>query len=170
MSKLVPKEVIENKIFLIRGQRVMIDRDIAELYGVKTKYLNRQVRRNKGRFPEEFMFQLNEKEKNELVTNWHHLQELKYSYQLPYVFTEHGIAMLSSILNSKRAIKVSIFIIKTFIRLRKILSSQIKLAVKLGRLEKKVNKHDAEIEAIFDTIRQLMNPPEESKGKIGFLT
>lgn len=170
MNKLVPQEIIENRIFLIRGHRVMIDRDIAKLYGVETKYLNRQVRRNKERFPEEFMFQLNAKEKNELVTNWHHLQELKYSYQLPYVFTEHGIAMLSSILNSKRAVKISIFIIKTFIKLRKILSSQIKLTVKLGQLEKKANRHDAEIQAIFEAIHRLMNPPEQPKGKIGFLT
>ncbi len=98
MGKAVSSDVVEQRIFLIRGHRVMIDRDLAELYGVETKYLNRQVRRNKERFPHEFMFQLTQKERDEVVTICHHLKAIKFSHSLPCVFTEHGVAMLSSVL------------------------------------------------------------------------
>jgi hypothetical protein len=99
-ENIVPAETIENRILFIRGQKVMIDRDLAELYGVTTKYLNRQVKRNIERFPEAFMFTLSEQEKQELVTNWHRFDPIKHSVVFPYVFTEHGIAMLASVLNS----------------------------------------------------------------------
>ena len=111
MSNIIPQEIIEQRIFLIREQKVMIDRDLAELFGVETKYLNRQVKRNIERFPKEFMFQLTKKEKNELVTNWHRFASLKHSSYPPFVFTEHGVAMLASVLNSKSAIKMSIHIV-----------------------------------------------------------
>ena len=169
MNDLVPIERIESRIYLIRGQKVMLDRDLAELYGVETKYLNRQVKRNLKRFPEEFMFQLTMEEKNEVVTNWHHLKELKYSYHLSFAFTEHGVAMLASVLNSERAIKISILIIKAFIKLRQILSTHKELARKLSELETRVEKHDSAIVAIFEAIRQLMAPAEEPAKKIGFL-
>jgi hypothetical protein len=123
MTATVPSEIIERKIFVIRGQRVMIDKDLSELYCVETKYLNRQVRRNPKRFPPEFMFQLNQIEKNELVTNWHQFSSLKHSRQPPFAFTEHGIAMLSSVLNSEQAININIIIIKTFIRLKEVTSN-----------------------------------------------
>lgn len=114
MEQLVTIERIEAKIILIRGQKVMLDRDLAELYGVPTKRLNEQVKRNIKRFPEDFMFQLTKEEKIELVANCDHLRPLKYSTQLPYVFTEQGVAMLSSVLNSERAILVNIQIMRTF--------------------------------------------------------
>lgn len=161
-------ETIEQRIFFIRAQKVMIDRDLAELYGVETKYLNRQVKRNKERFPEEFMFQLTPNEKNELVTNWHRFASLKHSSAPPYAFTEHGVAMLSTVLNSDRAVQMSILIIKAFVRLRELLSTHKELAQKLVDLERKIEKHDAEIQAIFEAIRQLLAPPEKSKREIGF--
>ncbi len=169
MTTLVLHEKIEDKIFLIRGHRIMIDRDLAQLYGVETKYLNRQVKRNQERFPEEFMFQLTKDEKEELVTNWHRFEKLKHSSTLPHAFTEHGVAMLSSVLNSGQAVKISIQIIKTFVKLRELISSHKELALKLSQLERKIEKHDEEIMGIFEAIRQLMVEPEDKpKKRIGF--
>lgn len=168
MGQLVTVEAVEQKIFLIRNCRVMVDRDIAELYGVETKYLNRQVKRNKERFPEEFMFQLTKEEKEELVTNWHRFTSLKHSSTAPFAFTEHGIAMLSAVLNSKRAVTMSILIIKAFVRIRELLSAHNDLARKLQELERKYESHDKQIKAVFDAIRQLMAPPEKKKYKVGF--
>jgi phage regulator Rha-like protein len=172
MSKninIIPGERIISRIFYIRGKKVMIDRDLAGLYGVETKYLNRQVKRNKERFPEEFMFQLKVNEKDELVTNWHRFESMKHSSTLPYVFTEHGVAMLASVLDSERAVKISIIIIKAFVKLREILSTHKELAYKLGELERKIEKHDVEIHAIFEAIRKLMaTPPIKPKPQIGF--
>lgn len=138
MKELILQEVIQQRIFLIRGRKVMIDRDLAELYGVETKYLNRQVKRNIKRFPEEFVFQLKEKEKNELVTICHRFETMKHSSALPYAFTEHGVAMLASVLNSERAIKASIHIIETFVKLREMISTHKDLKRKLGELEKRI--------------------------------
>jgi len=168
-KELIPETAIEQRIFLIRGKRVMIDRDLAELYDVETKYLNRQVKRNKERFPEEFMFQLMPDEKAELVTNWHRFGSMKHSSVLPYAFTEHGVAMLASVLNSDTAVKISIIIIKTFVKLREVLSTHKELAYKLVELEHKVEKHDEDIQAIFEAIRKLMAPPLiKPKPQIGF--
>ena len=169
MSELVSHEMIENRIFLIRGRKVMIDRDLAELYGVETKYLNRQIRVNIDRFPNEFMFRLTIDERDELVQICHRFETMKHSSSMPYVFTEHGVAMLSSVLNSKRAIRISILIIKTFVKLREIITTHKELAHKLKELEGKIEKHDSEIVAIFEAIRQLMAPPpERPKPRIGF--
>jgi len=162
---LVLFEDIEQKIFLIRGQRVMIDRDIADLYQVETKQLNRQVKRNHERFPAEFMFQLTSKEKEQLVTNWHRFKSLKHSTTRPYAFTEHGVAMLSSVLNSERAIQVNIQTIKTFIRLREFVSTSKELSRKLKELEL---KYDAQFRLVFQAIRDLMKLPEKPKKPIGF--
>jgi phage regulator Rha-like protein len=168
MKELIPYEIIKQRIFLIRGRKAMIDRDLAELYGVETKYLKLQVRRNIQRFPEEFMFQLTIEETKELVTICHRFKTMKHSVSLPYAFTEHGVAMLASVLNSERAIKISIAIIKAFVKLREILSTHRELAYKLKELERKIEKHDAAIEEIFEAMRRLMAPPEEPKRKIGF--
>lgn len=146
----------------------MIDRDLADLYGVETKYLNRQVKRNKARFPEEFMFQLSMNEKSELVTNCHRFESMKHSSQLPFVFNEHGVAMLASILRSDIAVKISIQVIKTFIKLRELISVHKELMQKLIQLEQKIEKHDEEIRTIFDAIRQLMAPAEPKRRPIGF--
>ncbi|MDD4178643.1 MAG: ORF6N domain-containing protein [Candidatus Margulisbacteria bacterium] len=158
MDKLIPIERIENQIFQIRGQRVMLDRDLADLYGVETKYLNRQVKRNIARFPKEYMFQLTPLEKTELVTNWHRFELLKHSTSLPNAFTEHGIAMLSAVLNSTRAVKVSIMIINAFIRLRRSFASHKELAVQIAELKKIAGKHDLEINGIIKLLRKLMEP------------
>lgn len=146
----------------------MLDRDLAELYGVETKYLNRQIKRNKERFPDSFMFQLTKDERNELVTNWHRFTSLKHSSSMPYVFTEHGVAMLSAVLNSKRASAMSILIIKTFVKLRELLSTHKDLLKKMDDLEHKYESHDRHIKIIFDALRQLMVEPKKKKYKVGF--
>ena len=168
MKDMIPQETIEQRIFLIRNQKVMIDRDIAELYGVETKNLNRQVKRNIQRFPEEFMFQLTVEERNQLVTICHRFKTMKHSSSLPYVFTEHGVAMLASVLKSERAVKISITIIKAFVKLREMFSTHKELAHKLAELERKIERHDEEIKVVFDAIRQLMAQPEPKEKKIGF--
>ncbi len=169
MSLLVSSEIIEQRIFVIRGQKVMVDRDLAQLYEVETKYLNRQVRRNKERFPSEFCFQLTLAEKQELVTICHRFNSMKHSSVLPFAFTEHGVAMLSAVLKSAKAVKINICIIKTFIKLREFLSTHKELAHQLKELERIVGRHDYEIKSIFEAIRQLMiAPPEPPKRKIGF--
>lgn len=165
---IIPQETIHRAILVIRGQKVILDRDLATLYGVETKYLNRQVRRNQGRFPPTFMFQLKKEEKKELVTNWHQFESLKHSYHLPYAFTEHGVAMLASVLNSEKAIRISIHIINTFIQLREWLSAHNELAKKLAELEQKIGCHDKEIQGIVVTLREMLNPPEKPKPQIGF--
>ena len=169
----LPKEIvlekkIENKIYLIRGKRVMLDKDLAELYGVKTKALNQAVKRNIERFPEYFMFQLTKKEAEILRSQIVTLKQGEHLKYLPYVFTEQGVAMLSSVLNSRRAIQVNIQIMITFTKLREMITNHKELAEKLKQLESKVEKHDSEIQSIFNAIRQLMMPPEKPKRKIGF--
>jgi ORF6N domain len=146
----------------------MFDRDLAELYRVETKHLNRQVRRNRERFPREFMFQLTNNERNELVTIWHRFASLKHSSILPYAFTEHGVAMLSSVLHGKRAIHMNILIFKVFVKLREILANHRELALRLKELEMRIEKHDDAISAIFEAIWQVMLPPEKLKRPIGF--
>jgi hypothetical protein len=171
MKELVTSDTIEQRIFLIRGQKVMLDHDLAELYDVETKYLNRQVKRNILRFPPEFMFQLTLEEKAQLVPIWHQFKTRKHTYTLPYAFTEHGITMLSAILNSERAITISILVVKTFIRLKRIIAANKELTEKIKELDQKVNSHDKDIILIFQAINKLMAPPpEEPKRKIGFNT
>lgn len=167
-SILVPVEKIEKKIFLIRGKSVMLDTDLAVLYGVSTKRLNEQVKRNRKRFPEDFMFRLTKKEKEEVVAICDHLGKLVFSPVLPLTFTEPGVAMLSSVLNSDRAIRVNIQIIRTFIKLREFISTHKELAHKLNQLENKVEKHDGEIQSIFQAIRQIMAEPVKPGRKVGF--
>lgn len=158
----VEKEVIINKIFIIRGKKVMIDRDLAELYGVETKVLNQAIKRNFQRFPIDFMFRLNNKEKNKVVTICDHLDSLKYSYSLPLAFTEHGILMLSSVLNSERAIQINIQIMRSFIKLREMLATNGKLKIKIEEMEK---KYDKEFSIVFEAIKQLIGEDEEKKEK-----
>lgn len=162
------KPVIENKIFVIRDQRVMLDADLAFLYGVETKVLNQAVKRNKERFPKDFIFQLNEKERDEVVTNCDHLSGLRFSYQLPYVFTEHGVAMLSAILKSKQAVEMSIFIVRAFIKMRELLSTQKDVAYKIDKIVDVLESHDEQISDIQKTLDHLMDELVEPKGKVGF--
>ncbi|MCX5750088.1 MAG: ORF6N domain-containing protein [Candidatus Saganbacteria bacterium] len=173
MKDLIPIERIEGKILMIRGQKVMLDRDIAGLYVVKTFVLNQAVKRNIGRFPEDFMFQLNKEELDFLRSQFVILEgregsgkgrHIKY---LPHAFTEQGIAMLSSVLHSERAIQVNILIMRTFVKLKQILSTHKELADKIRELEQKC---DARFKSVFDAIHTLMQPPEERiSRRIGFL-
>ena len=159
-----------NYIFLVRGQKVMLDRDLARLYGVTTGNLNKAVKRNVERFPEDFMFQLSKDEANPLRFQFGSLKRGQHAKYLSYAFTEQGVAMLSSVLKSKRAIQVNIAIMRVFVKLKEIISNHKELALQLTKLEHKVAKHDQEIQNIFDVIRQLMSPPEKPKRQIGFHT
>ena len=166
-KSLVPLERIENTIRTIRGHKVILDTDLAGLYEVETKVLIQAVKRNLDRFPEDFMFQLNKDEsvalRSQIVTlKPGRGQHRKYQ---PYAFTEQGVAMLSSVLHSPRAVQVNIEIMRTFIRLRQLLSSNVELAKKLDMLEK---KYDAQFRVVFEAIRRLMLPPETNKRPLGF--
>ena len=170
MDSLVPVELIEKKIYLIRGHKVMLDSDLAELYGVATKVLLQAVKRNLNRFPEDFMYLLKYQDGAALRSQIVTLKKGRGEHRKywPYVFTEQGVAMLSSVLNSDRAVQVNIAIMRAFVKLREMLSTNKELSHKLAQLERKIEKHDDEIKLIFDAIRQLMAPPETKKRKIGF--
>ena len=165
---LVPTEEIVTKIIFLRGEKVLLDRDLAELYGVETRVLNQAVGRNRKRFPEDFMFVLTREEITRIsqsVTS----SKIKYSKRVT-AFTEQGVAMLSSVLNSDRAIEVNIAIMRAFVQLRKIITTNEELAKKLEELEHKIEKHDEDIGLIFEAIRELMSPPDTPSKKIGFET
>jgi hypothetical protein len=150
----IPDNVVLNKILLIREVKVMMDIDLAELYGVSTKRLNEQVKRNIKRFPKDFMFQLTKFEKDEVVAKCDHLNKLKFSPNLPYAFTEHGAVMLASVLNSERAIDVNVQIVRLFIKVREMLLTHKDILFKVEQIEKKVGKQDEKIQAIFDYLKQ----------------
>ena len=169
MKELVSRTVIEQKIMLIRGLKVMLDSDLAELYGTTTKAFNQAIKRNRDRFPEDFMFQLTKSEKQEVVTVCDHLAKLKFSPVLPLAFTEHGAIMAASVLNSPRAVDVSVYVVRAFIRLRQMLASNKELAYKLAELDRKVDSHDGAIRSLVTAIRQLMQVPEPKEKKIGFI-
>jgi hypothetical protein len=156
MKTFIPLEVIERRILLIRGQRIMLSTHLAELYDVETRVLNQAVKRNISRFPEDFMFQLNTSEAEHLVSQNVIPHKKYFGGTLPYAFTEQGVAMLSSVLSSERAIKVNIEIMRALVRLRQILASNKELAKRLDELEK---KYDAQFKIVFDAIRQLMESP-----------
>ena len=166
MASLIPMEHIEKIILLIRGQKVILDVDLAFLYGVPTKRLNEQVKRNEERFPEDFMFQLTEKEMEELVANCDRFKNLKHSTVLAHAFTEHGAIMLANVLKSPQAVHASIQVVRAFIRLREMLISHKDLAQKLAQMER---RYDHQFKIVFDAIRELMAPPPlPPKRRIGF--
>jgi len=170
-TAIIPTERIERVILMIRDQRVIVDADLARLYGVPTKRLNEQVKRNPDRFPDDFMFQLSLAEKAEVVANCDHLHRLKFSPQLPFVFTEHGAIMAANVLSSPRAVKASLLVVRTFVKLRQFIASHRELGDRLSELERKLQTHDRQILSIFDAIRQLMTPPEApAKPPVGFAT
>ncbi|HEX8974097.1 MAG TPA: ORF6N domain-containing protein [Patescibacteria group bacterium] len=165
-KSLLPQEIIENRILLIRGKKVMLDYDLAVLYQVKTMALNQAVKRNIKRFPEDFMFRLTVAEKEEVITNCDHLQKLKYSPHKPLAFTEQGVAMLSSVLKSEKAIQVNIQIMRTFTKIKEMIISNKELRRKIEELE---SNYDAKFATIFKVITKLITDPErENKRKIGF--
>jgi hypothetical protein len=188
-KELIPIGRIAQAIHLLREQKVILDSDLAQLYGVAAKVLNQAVKRNRERFPDDFMFQLTAKETSDLKSqfvisngqsagneslskNWSQFvtSSRKHRGQVyrPYAFTEQGVAMLSSVLKSDRAVKVNIAIMRAFVRLREALETNRELARKFAELDERVGKHDKEIGAIIDAIRQLMAPPEKPRREIGF--
>ena len=163
-TDLVPMERIRQAISIVRGLKVMLDRDLAVLYGVETRALNQAVKRNRDRFPDDFMFELTREEIRNISQSVICSSAMKHAKNV-YAFTEHGVAMLSSVLNSPRAIQVNIAIMRAFVQLRALLSTHADLASKLEELEK---KYDAQFRVVFDAIRQLMTPPDPPRKKIGF--
>jgi hypothetical protein len=177
VKALVSARYVERRIYFVRGLRVMIDSDLAELYGVQSKALNRAVRRNQERFPEDFMFQLTPREAADLrcQTGTSSSSAVPESANrwggrryLPFVFTEQGVAMLSSILRSPRAVCVNIAIVRAFVRLRRTTTGYLEFDRKLASLERKYKKHDKQIHVVFDAIRRLVNPSPVPKRRIGF--
>ena len=164
----LPVERIEARILTIRGQRVMLDVDLAGVYGVATKVLNQAVKRNVERFPKDFMFRLTKEEKTELVTNCDRFSRLKHSTVFPFAFTEHGIIMAASVINSPRAIEASIHVVRAFVALRKVTASYAALSRRLDELERKHGAHDEHLKIVFAAIRELMEPPKKERRKIGF--
>jgi hypothetical protein len=167
-TSLVLVESVAQKIFFIRGHKVMLDMHLAELYDIKTMVLNQAVKRNKIRFPNDFMFQLTASEKKEVITNCDNLNTLKFSSHLPYVFTEHGVAMLSSILKSPKAVEMNIQIIRAFIRIREILSSNKELAYKIEELQREQKLQNRHINTIYSLIEKLIEQPQNTNKPIGF--
>lgn len=165
--EIVPQQIIESKILIIRGRKVMLDRDLSVLYGVETRTLNQAVKRNIKRFPPDFMFQLSQDEANELSRSQFVIlkrgQNVKY---LPYAFTENGVAMLSSVLNGERAITVNIQIMRTFTKIREMLATHKELRQKIEEMER---KYDYQFKVVFDAIKQLLEPLNKPRKKIGFL-
>ena len=166
----IPVEVVKGKIYLIREQKVLLDSDLAEMYGVETSNLNKAVKRNIDRFPQDFMFQLTSEEAGSLrfqigISKPQGRGGRRY---MPYVFTEQGVAMLSSVLNSERAVQVNIAIMRAFVQMRELAASNRELANKFTDLERRVGSHDEAIRTLFDAIRQMMKPEEKERKPIGF--
>ncbi|MEZ4963479.1 MAG: ORF6N domain-containing protein [Saprospiraceae bacterium] len=169
MSKTIAvlDEAIINKIYLLRGQKIMLDRDLAELYDVKPIRLREQVKRNQERFPENFMFQLTEEEAEAMVSQNAIPSHQHLGGHLPYAFTEHGVLMLANVLRSGRAIQMSIRIIEVFVKMREMLLSNKDILLKLEQLEHKINEHDSEIQKIFNYLKEMLTTPQKRK-QIGF--
>lgn len=164
----ITSEFVERRIYLIRGQKVILDSDLAELYQVATMRLNEQVKRNENRFPEDFMFQLTKTEYKNLISQFA-ISSYGGRRHLPYVFTELGVAMLSSILNSERAVQMNIYIMRAFVKLRQILATNVDIAQKIKELEKGQKKHTEHILIISSTLKKLMDEGANQKDAIGFV-
>lgn len=168
-TAILPADRIESRIFLVREQKVILDSDLAKLYGVTTKRMNEQVKRNKDRFPSDFMFQLSSAETEALrsqnATSEHARGGRRYR---PYAFTEHGAIMAASVLNTPRAVEVSVYVVRAFINLRETIGTHKELARKFAELEQRMETHDEDISALFEAIRQLMEPPDKPAKRIGF--
>ena len=166
---IVPVGKIGQRILLIRGVKVIVDADLAEFYGVPTKRLNEQVKRNKDRFPDDFMFQLSAEEKSEVVANCDHLSRLKYSTALPYAFTEHGAIMAASVLNSQKAIEVSVYIVRAFVKLRRMIAESKELSRKIAQIDRHLANHDEQIIELVKAIKQFLKPDSPPmKRRIGY--
>jgi hypothetical protein len=167
-KEIIPVEGISRSIRYLRGDKVLLDSDLAQPYGVTTGNLNKAVNRNRDRFPSDFMFRLTTEETEHLIFQIGRSKGRGGRRHRPYAFTEQGVPMLSTVLNSARAVKVNIAIMRTFVRLRRMLETNRELAQKFSDFERRVGKHDEEISAIIEAIRQLMTPPEKPRREIGF--
>ena len=167
-KEIITIKEIADRIFNIRKRRVMIDRDLADLYGTTTKALNQAVKRNQDRFPSDFTFKLTREEKLELVTNCDRFESIKHSTVLPSAFSEQGVAMLSSVIQSKKAIEVNIQIMRTFVKIRQMIGTNKEIKKAIAKLETASNKHDREIGAIIEIISGFLDDPKATKKKIGF--
>ena len=169
MNIMKPKKPIESLILTIRGQKVMLDADLAELYGTPTKGLNQAIKRNIERFPEDFLFRLTEKEKTEVVTNCDHLARLRYSPKLPMAFTEHGAIMAAMVLNSPEAVAMSVFVVRAFMQMREQLAANAAILQRLAEIDKTLLEHDSAVRTIWMKLQPLLAPPPEPpKRRIGF--
>ncbi len=153
----------------MRGLKVMLDRDLAELYGVTTKRLNEQVKRNLQRFPEDFMFQITDEEKEDLIEKHEYLEILKFSHTLPYVFTEHGTVMLASVLNSEKAVEVNILVVRVFAELRKYLSSNTEIKLEIEKIKRVICEQSEDIDTILQHLDKLIGKPEKPREQIGYI-
>jgi hypothetical protein len=163
------KKPIESLILTIRGQKVILDADLAGLYGVPTKALNQAIKRNSERFPEDFLFRLTEKERDEVVTNCDHLMRLKFSPKLPVAFTEHGATMAAMVLNSADAVAMSVFVVRAFIQMREQLAANAAILKRLAEIDKTLLEHDQALRAIWTKLQPLLAPPPEPpRRRIGF--
>ena len=171
MNEIITLDILQQKIFTIRNKRVMIDRDLAELYGVETKKLNQAVKRNIKRFPEDFMFQLTDEEQNELVTNCDHLKKLKFSYQNAYAFTEQGVTMLASVLNSEKAIEINVQVVRAFIQLRQMSLENKDLSKRVAELEHYFIEHCKDYKEDMRNIHQAIDllMDRTKPAKVGFV-
>lgn len=172
-SIVIPDEVIMNKILLVRDLKVMLDSDLAKLYGITTKRLNEQVKRNIKRFPEDFMIQLTDAEKAQVVANCDHLKKLKYSPYLPFAFTEHGVVMLAGVLNSDRAILINIQIVRIFNKMRKMLTLHKDVLIEIERIKNQISDHESRILVVFEYLKQFEQTKKEeleykNRPRIGF--
>ncbi len=162
-------EEVQERILLIRGEKVIVDADLARFYGVATKRLNEQVKRNRQRFPSDFMFRLTPEERSEVVAKCDHLASLRFSKTLPLAFTEHGALMAASVLNTHRAVEVSVFVVRAFVGLRRTIARNAALSHRLDELERRLSDHDRQIMALIQAIRQLTTPsPVPKSRRIGF--
>lgn len=163
----LPEIYIVNKVLLIRDKRVMIDRDIAELYGVTTKRINEAVKRNKERFPQDFMFQLT-KQEHEILRSQFATSSWGGSRYAPYAFTEHGVLMLANVLKSDQAIEMSLQIIRVFVQMRELALTHKDVLVKLLKIEKKITEHDEDLKVLFDAVKEMLETPKKEREKIGY--
>jgi len=166
---MTPVRPVETLILSLRGQKVLLDADLATIYGVPTKRLNEQVKRNSARFPEDFVFQLDAAEKAEVVANCDHLSRIKFSKSLPYAFTEHGALMAANVLNSPDAVRMSVHVVRAFIKQRELIAGQAEILKKLARIDAKLLKHDEALRVIWRELQPLLAPPPDpKKPQIGF--
>ena len=167
-SKALAPMLVDSRILTIRGEKVILDAELSGVYGVPTKVLNQAVRRNSERFPPDFRFQLTKAERDEVVTNCDHLRTLRFSPVRPWAFTEHGAIMAASVLNSPRAVEMSVFVVRAFVRLRVLTRAHSEFAAKLDALERKVGGHDTDLRQMFAALRALIEPVPKTRREIGF--